>query len=131
MPVKCNRMITTIGTPASHKMMSRSIFPPPLRHRHHSTPTVAKAEPCGHGIIPMLATFQRCPPGRSEGDDQTRRRHKARENGSAPGFVSRDASAVEGITDALLGFLRGNSGALRHKLHKVSAVFIRQRPASN
>src|ERR1043166_1147641 len=121
MPVKCKRMITTIGTPASHRMMSRSISSPPLRHRHHATP-VAKTKPRRNRIIPMVAALQRCPPRGRKRDNQARGRHEARKNGGAPGFVCGCTSVVERVIDALLSFLLGYSGALHYKLHKVSAV---------
>src|SRR5687768_7228315 len=113
-------MMTTIGTPASHRMMSRNM---------------GRGSPSGDGgaaggehevgrdrRVAVLSAFQRRPPGGGKGDDQARGGDEAGQNGGTPGLVGGGAGGIDGLVDAPLGLLLGDAGALGDELGEIGAV---------
>ena len=125
-------MITTIGTPASHRIMSRNTGRSPSGRGRHGTATLREFEqPRRHGIVTMLPALHGGPPGGAEREDQPRGGDEARHDGRAARLVGGLAGGGNGIVDAPLGLLLGDAGALGDDLREVGAVRLGERPAGD
>src|SRR5262245_18957502 len=116
--------MTKIGTPASHRMISRNIGGTPLARKVGSA-VASEDKPGGHRIVAVLPTTQGRPPSRAKPDNQAGRRHKPRKDRGLAGFVRRFARGRKGLVDPPLGVLLRHAGSLRHELREVGAILVR------
>src|SRR6188474_857913 len=100
-------MITTIGTPASQRMISRNIAASfkSSSSRRANRPARAEVEPGGYRGVAVLSALERCPPGGPERKDQARGCHEAGQRGGTPGLVGCLACGGDSGIDAALRFL--------------------------
>src|SRR6476646_3191033 len=107
--MRWRRMITTIGTPASQRMISRNIAASlkSSSSRRANRPARAEIEPGGDRGIAVLTALERRPPGGPEREDQARGRHEAGQRGGTPGLVGCLARGGDGSIDPALRLLLG------------------------
>src|SRR5204863_9420473 len=112
-------MITKIGTPASHRMTSRSMEASLGRRRAAS---LTEHEARRNRGVTVMSTSHRRPPAGSQREKQAGRGYESGEDGSPTGFVGGRPRGIDGNIDASLGLLLRHTRPLRHKLCQLRAV---------
>ena len=121
-------MMTTIGTPANHRMMSRNMgFS--LRRRAVDR-SVHTKEPGWHRRVTMIAALLRGPPGCRQRDKKARRGHKSGENTCVPGLIGGFAGHAigfsKGLVDTTLGLGLWKAGALGNDGREIATIIVGQ-----